>query len=70
MFNRGIRDEKISGNHNDFSIEEGHFTMFFFLFFCGSTTEYIVFYLSTVQCTFFFGGTVFESYVVITKVGH
>ena len=30
---------------------------------CGSTTQYIVFYLSTVQCTFFFGGTVFESYV-------
>lgn len=36
MFNPGIRDEKISGNHNDFLIEEGHFTIFF-LVFCGSS---------------------------------
>ena len=56
MFNPGIRDEKISGNHNDFLIEEGHFTIFFFSF-LWQQQHITVFYLSTVQCTFFFGGT-------------
>ena len=57
MFNRGIRDEKISGNR-DFSIEEGHFMRGFFSFFLlVAATQYILFYLSTVQYTFFFGGT-------------
>ena len=53
MFNRGIRDAKISGNHNDFSIEEGHVTSFFMVFFGGRTTQYICSVLpvhSTVYC--------------------
>ena len=57
MFNPGIRDEKISGNHNDFLIEEGHFTIFFFFSFLWQQQHITVFYLSTVHCTFFFGGT-------------
>ena len=63
MFNRGIRDEKISGNHYDFLIEEGHFTrvFFFFSFLCQHNIVRSILPVHSTVC----GGTVFESYHVV-----